>query len=277
VTPAASKVTTLEEAVKLVPDGARLGLGGSNALWRRPMAFVRELIRAERTGLHLFNMIGGPEIDLLLGAGVVASTNCCYVGLDEIGHAPNFQTAARAGTPEIVEYSEFSFMASLRAAAMGLPFIPWKTALGTDVVRNLGWKTVICPYTGMELLAVPANPLDVTVIHATRCDSSGNVELARPLDFIHDFDYTIARAAKRVIVCAERVEPIEDATRVALIGREVTCVVHTPRGAWPCGVASQYPVDTVHLTDEYLPAAATPEGFAAYLERFVYSGEGVVV
>lgn len=272
-----NKVSTLEEAVKLVPDGARIGFGGSNALWRRPMAFVRELVRAERTGLHLFNMIGGPEIDLLLGAGAVASTNSSYVGFDEIGHAPHFQAAARAGTPAIIEYSEFSFMASLRAAVMGLPFMPWKTAWGTDVVRNLGWKTIVCPYTGMELLAVPANPLDVTIIHASRCDSSGNVELPRPLDFIYDFDYTIARAAKQVIVCTERIEPIEDPTRVALIGREVTCVVHTPRGAWPCGIASEYPVDIVHLAEEYLPAAATPEGFAAYLDRFVRSGEGVVV
>ena len=269
----ASKLLDLEEAARLVPDGARIGFGGSNALWRRPMSFTRELDASGRTGLHFFNMIGGPEVDLLLGAGVVASTNCCYVGLDEIGHAPHFQAAARAGTPTIVEYSEFSFMASLRAAVMGLPFIPWKTAWGTDVVRNLGWQTVICPYTGMELLAVPANRLDVTVIHATRCDPSGNVELPRPLDFIYDFDYTIARAAKQVIVCAERVEPIEDATRVALIGREVSCVVHTPHGAWPCGVASEYPVDSAHLTDEYLPAAATPERFAAYLDRFVHAGE----
>jgi glutaconate CoA-transferase subunit A len=267
------KVATLAEAAELVPDGARLGLGGSNALWRRPMAFVRELVRQGRRDLSVFNMIGGLEVDLLLGAGAVASTNCCYVGLDELGHGPHFQRAAAGGSAEIVEYSEFTFVASLRAAGMDLPFMPWKTAWGSEVVERLGWKTVRCPYTDMELLAVPANSLDVTVIHAARCDAAGNVELSQPLDFIYDFDYLIARAAKTVIVCAERVEPVTDATRVAMIGREVDCVVHAPRGAWPCGVASRYPVDHLHITGEYLRAAGDAESFQAYLDRFVHEGE----
>jgi len=265
------KLRSLADAARLVPDGARIGFGGSNALWRRPMAFVRELVRQGRRDLAVHNMIGGLEVDLLIGAGAVAATHCCYVGLDEFGHAPHFQRAAADGTVEIREYSEFTFVAGLRAAGMDLPFMPWKTAWGTEVVQRQGWRTIRCPYTGMELLAVPANRLEVAVIHAVRCDADGNVERAQPLDFIHDFDHTIARAADVVIVCAETVGPIPDATRVALIGREVDCVVHTPRGAWPCGVASQYPVAGEHV-DAYV-RAAREDRFGAYLEAFVLGGE----
>ena len=269
------KLRSLAEAARLVPDGARIGFGGSNALWRRPMAFVRELIRQERRDLAVYNMIGGLEVDLLLGAGSVAATHCCYVGLDEFGHAPHFQRAAVAGAVEINEYSEFTFVAGLRAAGMALPFLPWKTAWGTEVVERQGWHTIRCPYTGVELLAVPANRLDVAVIHAARCDAQGNVELPYPLDFIYDFDYLLARAADVVIVCAERVEPIIDATRVAMIAREVDCVVHAPRGAWPCGVASLYPVAGEHVS-AYV-RAARGDDFAAYLEQFVHAGEGAHV
>ncbi|MFN8217057.1 MAG: CoA-transferase [Solirubrobacterales bacterium] len=267
------KVATLAEAGALVRDGDRIGFGGSNALWRRPLSFARELVRQGRRDLHLFNMIGGLEVDMLIGAGAVASTNTCYVGLDEFGHSPHFQRAARDGTVEVNEYSEFTFMASFRAANMGLPFMPWKTAWGSDVVERLGWKTIRCPYTDVEMLAVPANPLDVAVIQAVRADEGGNVELSKPLDFIYDFDYTISRAAKRVIVCAEVVEPLLDSSRTAMIGREVDRVVHAPGGGWPCGVASHYQVDAAHITERYLPATADKQSFAAYLEEVVVPGE----
>ena len=266
-----AKVRSLAEAARLVDDGASVGFGGSNALWRRPMALVRELIRQKREGLSVYNMIGGLEVDLLLGAGAVAATHCCYVGLDDFGHAPHFQRAASEGIVEIHEYSEFTFVAGLRAAGMDLPFMPWKTAWGSEVAQRQGWRTVRCPYTDAELLAVPANQLDVAIIHAARCDENGNVELPHPLDFIYDFDYLLARAAKCVIVSAERVEPLPDASRVAMIGREVDCVVRAPHGAWPCGVASLYGVDGANL-DEYL-RASVGGNVGSYLDRFVHDGE----
>jgi glutaconate CoA-transferase, subunit A len=269
-----SKLRTIEEAARLVHDGCRLGFGGQPALARRPMAFVRELVRQGRRDLHVFNMIGGLEVDMLLGAGAIASTNCCYVGLDELGPSPFFQRAAVGGSAEIVEYSEFTLVASLRAAGMDLPFLPWKTGWGSEVVERHGWGTIRCPYTGLELVAVPSNPLDVAAIQVVRCDESGNVELPYPLEVSYDFDYLVSRAATRVIVCAEHVEPISDPTRVAMIGREVSCVVHAPRGAWPCGIGTEYPVDGRHLLERYLPATATPEAFAAYLDEHVFGEPG---
>jgi glutaconate CoA-transferase subunit A len=266
---ATNKLMSLAEAAALVSDGARIGFGGQPALSRRPMAFVRELIRQGRSDLRVFNMIGGLEIDLLLGAGAITSTHCSYVGLGELGQSPHFQGAARDGSIEIEEFSEFTLVASLRATSMDLPFIPWKTAWGSEVAARQGWRTITCPYTGVELLAVPATALDVVVLQVSRCDAAGNVELPATLELSYDFDYLIARAASRVVVCAERVEPIADPARVAMIAREVDCVVHAPRGAWPCGLGGEYGPDVAHLAEVYLPATRDPSQFAAYLREHV--------
>jgi glutaconate CoA-transferase subunit A len=134
--------------------------------------------------------------------------------------------------------------------------MPWRTAAGTDLVRDRGWRTVACPYTGEEVLAIPAARLQVTVIQVERCDEDGNVELPHPRQLSHDLDHMVCRAADRVIVCAERVEPIPHADRVVMIGREVDLVVHAPRGAWPGGMEGLYPPDFEHLRTTYLPQTA---------------------
>lgn len=264
---ARDKRATAAEAAALVADGARIGFGGSAGLWRRPMEFVRALIRAGRTDLHAFGVLSGLDIDLLIGAGAIASTNTSYVGLDEFGQAPNFQAAAISGAVAVNEYSEWIITAALRASNMALSFLPWRTGQHSNIASDLGLERVTCPYTGTSYLAIPAADLDVTVIQATRADAAGNTELGVPLDFIYDVDGLLARAAKTVIVCAEEIGPV-DPTRIQLLGREVAAVVESPRGAWPCGMSPLYGIDRDHLLDEYLPAAASG-AFAGYLERFV--------
>jgi glutaconate CoA-transferase subunit A len=263
-----TKVVSMSAAAALVPDGAKIGFGGGNALWRRPVAFARELARQGRRNLNLYNMIGGIETDLLLGAGCLASTNTCYVGLDEFGQSEHFQRAAREHTVDIVEYTEFTFVASLRAAAMGLPFMPWKTGVGTDTAQQRGWATIKCPYTAMELLAIPANRLDFAVIQGVRSDERGNFELMHPLDFIYDFDLLICKSAETVIVCVEEVADLKDPTRSGLVSREVDYVVEAPKGGWPGGFVQEYDIDVQHMRDAYLPATRSLEAFSEYLDRF---------
>jgi glutaconate CoA-transferase subunit A len=252
-----SKLVSIDDAAGVVPDGARIGLGGGGALMRRPMAFVRALIRRDARDLQVYNFLGGIEIDLLIAAGAVESTNCAYLGLLEYGQAPNFQRAARDGDVTVREYSEFSFMAGLRATDFGLPFIPWKTPWGSDIVQALGLKTIRDPYCGQELLALPATPLDVAVIHAERADEDGYVELPDAPDLIWDYDYLIGRVATTTIVCAEEVAPTRDPARVGLVGHEVSYVVECPGGAWPTGLHPRYEPDVEHVVHEYLPAAET--------------------
>lgn len=262
-----SKRISIDEAAGLVEDGARIGFGGGGALMRRPLAFSRALIRRGTRDLHVHNFLGGLEIDVLIAAGAVASTNCAYLGLLEYGQAPCFQRAARDGAIVVNEYSEFSFMAGLRAADFGLPFMPWKTPWGSDIVTRLDVKTIEDPYGGGELLALPATLLDVAVIHVERVDEDGFVELPDAPDLVWDYDYLIGRTAATTIVCAEEIAPPRDPARVALVGHEVAAVVEAPGGAWPTGMSPRYEPDVEHVVREYLPAAeAGGAALAAYIE-----------
>jgi glutaconate CoA-transferase, subunit A len=260
------KVLGLEEALAQVPDGARIAFGGGGAGMRRPMAFARALARRGARGLHVHQFLAGIETDVLIGAGCVASTNAAYLGLLEFGQAPSFQRAAREGEIEVNEYSEFMLMAGLRAADMGIPFIPWRTPWGSDTVSHLGLDTVRNPYGPEELIAVPATELDLCVLQVERADADGFVELPSEPDLIWDYDHLVGRVAKTTIVCAEEIGPIRDPARVALHGREVAAVVEAPHGAWPTGLHPRYAPDVEHITQVYLPAsAAGGEEFAAYL------------
>jgi glutaconate CoA-transferase, subunit A len=266
-----SKLSSPSEAAAAVPDGARIAFGGGGALMRRPIGFSRELIRRQARELHVHSFLGGLEIDLLIAASAVASTNCAYLGLLEFGQAPCFQRAAREATLQVNEYSEFSFMGGLHAADMGLPFIPWKTPWGSDITRELKLKTVRDPYGELELLALPATHLDVAVIHAGRADADGYVELPDAPDLVWDYDHLIARVADVTIVCAEEIGPPRDPARVAIVGREVAHVVHMPGGAWPAGLHPLYEPDVDHVLQEYIPAAqAGGEALEEYLQRHVH-------
>lgn len=263
-----SKIVSIEEAAKAVEDGSRIAFGGGGALMRRPLAFTRELIRRKVRDLDVFQFLGGIEIDLLIAAGAVRSTNCAYVGLLEFGQSPCFQRAVQEGEIEVNEYSEFSFMAALKAADMGLPFIPWKTPWGSDIVELLGLRTVRDPYTDQELLALRAIPLDVAVIQVERADEDGFVELPAAPDLIWDYDYLIGRVATHTIVCAEEIAAPRDPARVAIVGREVTQVVHAPGGAWPTGLSPLYEPDVEHVLHRFVPAAeAGGEELRSYLEQ----------
>jgi glutaconate CoA-transferase subunit A len=265
-----SKLVSIEEAACAIPDGARIGLGGGGALMRRPMAMTRELIRRGARDLDVHHFLGGLEIDLLIAAGAVRSTNCVYVGLLEYGQAPSFQRAAREGEIVVNEYSEFSFMAALKAADMGLPFIPWKTPWGSDIVEILGLKTIRDPYGSDELLALPAMELDCAVIHVQRADEDGYVELPDVPDLVWDYDYLIGRVAARTIVCAEEIATPRDPARVALVGREVSHVVEAPGGAWPTGLHPLYEPDVEHVLNCYIPAAeAGGEELESYLRELL--------
>ncbi|CAB4943828.1 unannotated protein [freshwater metagenome] len=267
-----SKLTSLEEAATLVGPGARIAFGGGGALMRRPMAFARALLRAEVRDLDVHQFLGGLETDLLIGGGRVRSTNCAYLGLLEHGQAPCFQRAAREGAITVREYSEFSFMAALRAADMGLPFIPWKTPWGSDIAADLGFAEIEDPYSGARLLAIPAMRLDVAVLQVARADADGYVELPEEPDLVWDYDHLIARVATMTIVCAEEIGSPRDPARVAVTGREVSHVVHCPRGAWPAGMHGCYRPDVEHVTGAYLPAAQA--GGAALEEYLAHWAHG---
>src|SRR5512136_2430753 len=166
---------SLEEAAKMVPSGCILALGGMT-LYRRPMAFVRALLkRHQQTGapvdLTLLAFTAGFESDLLVGAGMVSKVRSCYFGLEIFGLAPMFTYYANRGEIEVIEETEASLAFGLRAQTAGVGFMPGRGWLGTDLPRlRPDVRTVIDPYSGEELMAFPAIHPDIAVIHALRSD-----------------------------------------------------------------------------------------------------------
>lgn len=246
----ASKLLDMTDATGMVRDGMRVGLGGTPAS-RKPMAFVRALARTGVRGIRLYTFLGSIDVDDLVAAQLIDEVHAGYVGLEQLGEAPAYRRALASGKVVRYEYSEFMFVAGLRAAMAGLPFLPTRGGAGSDLTAELGWSSVRCPYTGEDLLAAPAIEPDVTIIHAEAADERGNVIGPREPDFLFDLDANIARAARQVIVCVERIASRAEITRTSwqrlLFGLEVAGVVHAPQGAWPTAFPGVYGSDQAAL------------------------------
>ncbi|GIU93450.1 MAG: CoA-transferase [Acidimicrobiia bacterium] len=230
------RTLSLADAVALVEDGSLVYFGG-NVLRRKPMAFARALAASARSGLEVMAFTGSLEVELLVAAGVASVVSSTYVGLGRLGFAPVFRRAVEAGVVEDREYSEWTMLLGLRAAAMGLPFLPSRGGSGSQILEHLAIREVEDPYGGDRYLAVPPIRPDVAVIHAWRATASGEVQMAWPPEHLWDVDVVAAQAAK---TCVVTVEQIVDRRVVAaqphltvLCGVDVDAVVEAPGGAWP--------------------------------------------
>lgn len=234
------KTTTLEQAVNLVAPGQVLGLGGMT-IYRRPMGFAKALIRRPLppNDLTLLAFTCGLASDMLVGAGLVARTRCCYFGLETFGLAPMFTEAVSASRIEVIEESEASIASGLRAQLAGTGFMPSPAWIGTDMFSvRPDVRTIKDPYSGQELTAFPAISCDVTVIHALKADRYGNTLLGgNPT-----IDLELANVSKTVIVTAEEVVDRLPAP-IDIPGYAVTAVVHLPQGAWPTSCYPLYDLD----------------------------------
>jgi glutaconate CoA-transferase subunit A len=259
-----SKLLSLAEAAARVRDGDVLALGG-NILHRSPFAFARELARQGRRGLQLVKTAGGYDIDLLCAAGCVAVVHAGCVGLEnEFGFAPNYRRAVEEGRVESRENACYTVIASLRAAAYGIPFQPVNALWGSDLPQASDFRLVKDPYTGQEVYAIPALRPDWAVIHVPEADEQGN---ARILGCVFE-DVIMTRAARGVIVTAERIVATEafrgSPETIAVPHFMVTAVVEEPGGAAPGSCYPSYDYDPTHVR-RYLALAADPQRLAEYL------------
>ncbi len=236
----------LADAIGSLPAGAVVAVGGG-VMARKPLAAVRALAASGARELELVTFTGSLDVERLLGAGCLRSVRSSHVSLGEAGRASAFEAAVVAGEIEDLEESEWMLLGRLRAAAAGMPFLPTRAGLGSELVAARGLREVLDPYTGTSYLAVPALHPDLALIHAWRADSDGNVQMPWPPEHLADVDVLIARAAKRAIVTVERLVPAEEVRRTAertvLFGFEVDAVVEAPRGAWPTASAPDYGPD----------------------------------
>ena len=263
------KLTTLAEAARLVRAGDTVGVGGMT-LYRKPMAFVRELARAGAKDLTLLGFTCAFEAELLAAAGVLGTIRSCYFGMEFLGLAPRLRRATEEGRIKIVEETEYTIAIGLQAALMCVPYLPSRdTELGTDYFRiRPDLKRARCPVTGEMLTWFPAVAPRLAVIHVPMADERGNAWLGGQ----HCIDIQLAMAAEVTIVTAERIvstAEIRDAQGAAgLVSFMVDAVVEVPGGAHPTSCYPDYPVDVVHLA-RYLLGARRKET-QQYLDRYVY-------
>lgn len=257
------KRVALGEAVQLVGDGDVLALGGMT-LYRRPMAFVRELLRRDTPprDLTLLCFTAGLESDLLVGAGLIRSVRSCYFGLEAFGLAPMFTQAATAGQIEVIEETEASLSFGIRATLAGVSFMPGQGWIGTDLLRvRPDVKLIDDPYGSGQLTAFPAVRCDVAVIHALCADWRGNARIGRNLGV----DPELGLMSGRVVVTAEEVvERIDGPLDIA--GLRIDAVVHAPGGAWPTSCHPCYQLDG-HEIMRY--TGSCPDRFAEYLADLI--------
>ncbi len=286
------KIVSLADAVRrFIADGAHISLGGFTVN-RQPMACAYEIIRQGITGLHVYMHSGGQALDPLIGAGCVRAVEIAYGANGRF--APTcvrFREAVERGELLVEDYTNYQMTLRFQAGAMGAPFMPVRSGMGTDIVRRWGFsaamrrgearlpnrKLVVLddPFeeAPQPLVLVPAINPDVTVIHAQQADSQGTVRIAG-LTFA---DVEQARAARHVIVtCEELVEPKAlraEPERNHLPFFVVDAVVHAPFGAHPTACYGFYDYDAQHLND-YRALAADDARFAAYLDEYVREVDG---
>ena len=269
-----TETLSLDRLAGRVVDGAMLALPPDYSFV--PMAAVRALVRRGVRDLHLVTVPqAGIAADLLIGAGCVATIETAAVSLGELGNAPRFTAAVEGGRLAIRESTCPAIHAALQAAEKGVPFMPLRGLIGSDLLgARPDWHVIDNPLAdsgGDPIVLLPALRPDVALFHAPYADEHGNVWLGARRELV-----TMAHAARETLVTVEEVRPgdlLADETLAAgtLPALYVTALAEAPRGAWPLGLAERYEPDRAHLAD-YARLAASEEGFARYCAVHVKDG-----
>jgi glutaconate CoA-transferase, subunit A len=237
-----------------------------------PMAATRALIRRGVQRLHLIAVpTSSLQADLMIGAGCVETLETSAVSLGEFGLAPRFTAAIIKGAIKMKDATCPALHAALQAAEKGVPFMPLRGLLGSDILKTRpDWHVIDNPFRHNDpIVVLPALKPDVALIHAPIADSDGNVWIGRQRELV-----TMAHAATKTVVTVEKIHDgnlLADPVLAAgtLPGFYIETIAIAENGCWPLSLPDHYPADLEHLA-AYARLAATPEGFARYLEEFVY-------
>ena len=266
------KVTSLHDAATLVQDGMSVGIGGST-MSRTPMAMIWELMRQRRRRLTCSRSIVSTDGDLLFGSDIADEVITSWFAQGILwGLSKVMRHHVEKGGKRFQEWSHMAMGMRFRAGGMGVPFLPIRSMLGSDVLKQRPEaKEFDCPFTGEKILLVPALNPDVALIHVQRCDPYGNAQI----DGLQFMDIDLAMAADRVILTTERIisndqiRRAPDQTKVPFFC--VDAVVEVPFGAAPHECFGVYEPMMRHMEAYVAKVNAEPvEGMRAYLERHVY-------
>lgn len=265
------KFVSLQDAIVAhVPDGSSVALG-LQMEQMIPFAAGHEIIRQKKRGLRLIGPISDILFDQLIGAGCVDEVVAAWVGNVMMGSAYNFRRAVEKEGLKVFNMTNFAIALGLQAGAMGVPFLPTRTAMGSDVPRNNHFfYQIISPFEPKEtLLAVRAIVPDVTIVHVQRADAHGNAHCWGNFGVMLE----AVRAAKKVIVCAEEIVAAEviasDPNRTVIPGFLVTAVCEVKLGAHPSPVQGYYKRDDAAF-QQYHEGTKTKEQFDAWAREWVH-------
>jgi glutaconate CoA-transferase subunit A len=280
-----NKIITLAEAAALVPDGVTISFGGFTTQ-RHPMAFVYELIRLKRRDLYLFGHSPGGDWDILIGAGCVKRVELAYEADEAFNTVgPRWRKAVERGEIEWEDYSNFSMVARFTAGAMGIPFMPVRSLLGSDLVNKAALTAeqraadrrtspqklhvMASPFNPEDkVVLVPAIHTDFAVLHVQQATPNGTIRIEGQ-SFA---DVQQALCADAVIVTAEQIveeaELRREPERNPLPYFVVHHVCHVPFGAHPYATFNYYDYDPLQLKI-YHDSARDDTAFQHYLEKFV--------
>lgn len=281
--PYATPAHSVYALAALVPDGASLSVHKGDEP-DVPMALAKALIRRGVRGLHLVTLptaaypASGMMVDLLIGAGCVASVETSGISLHELGAAPCFSRAVKSGQLKVIDATCPAVYAGLQAGAKGQPFAPLRGLIGSDLVRHRAdYRVINNPFAPADaptdpIVVVPAINVDVAIFHAAKADDEGNVWIGRDRDRL-----LAAHAANLVLVTVEqRVAGsfFDDEALAAgtIPAAYIDAIAVVPGGSWPMAMDGRNDLDAVR---RYQHAARTEAGFAAYLQAEVLAQPAV--
>ena len=261
--------SSLEALAATITDGALLAVPKDSS--GVAMATTRELVRRGVRNLHLLCVpVGGLQADILIGAGAVATIETSAVTLGEFGAAPRFTTALRAGAIRILDATCPAIYAALQAGEKGIPFMPLRGIIGTDLLRNRqDWKVIDNPFAELDrIVALPAIRPDFALFHAPLADRHGNVFVGAKRELM-----LMAHAARQTLVTVEEFideNLLDDPQRApgVLPAIYVTRVAAASHGAWPLAFWDLYSDDEAALAN-YVAAAGTDTGFTKFLDSWL--------
>src|SRR5580692_3814266 len=261
---------TLDDAIEPITDGCMLAVPRETS--GAAMAATRALIRRGIKRLHLVALPTSTlQADLLIGAGAIETLETSAVSLGEFGPAPRFTDAMLNARIRMLDATCPALHAAFQAAEKGVPFMPLRGILGSDVLKfRPDWRVIDNPFANNDLIVLlPAIKPDIALIHAPMADRAGNVWIGRQRELA-----TMAHAAAKTVATVERIydgDLLADPVLAAgvLPGFYVERIAVAEKGCWPLGLPDHYAADLAHLA-EYAKLATTAEGFAKYLDEHVY-------
>lgn len=270
------KLTTVADAVaRLIRDGDYLAIGGFGGD-RLPTAVVHEIVRQDKQNLAFAGHTATHDFQILCAGNLtgrgrtIAKVDSAYIiGLEARGLSPHARRVMESGEIEVCEWTNYALAVRLHAAAIGVPFLPTHTMLGTDTFAKSAARVIECPFTGEKLAALPALSPDIAAIHVHEADRYGNCRIRGTTVA----DIELARAAKRLIITCERLIPHEEIRRdpsmTAIPFLCVDAVCEVPYGSYPGNMPYEYFSDETHLR-QWLEVEKDLNQFKKFLDDYIF-------